>query len=241
MCVAAIAWAAHPRWRLVAIANRDEFHTRPTAPLGEWKTGLLAGRDLEAGGTWLGVSPAGRFALVTNYRAAGYPKPGLASRGGLVTGWLERGALPDGAAMNPFHLVACGSDEAWHVTNLPAPRRERLASGIHGVSNGAFDTPWPKTTRLTAALQRWLDAPCSGEEALFATLADETELPAEADSEGPMAEFSPVFIRNTNYGTRCSTVVMIDADGNGSIAERSFDASGNLSGEVRIQFFEMNN
>lgn len=73
MCVAAIAWAAHPRWRLVAIGNRDEFHARPAAPLARWDNGIVAGRDLEAGGTWLGVSP-GRFALVTNYRVDGYPK-----------------------------------------------------------------------------------------------------------------------------------------------------------------------
>ena len=93
MCVAAIAWRADPRWLLVAIGNRDEFHARPTAPLARWPDGrVIAGRDLEAGGTWLGVSQ-GRFGLVTNLRTPGYPKPELASRGALVTDWL-RGQAP---------------------------------------------------------------------------------------------------------------------------------------------------
>ena len=93
MCVAAIAWLAHPRWQMVAIGNRDEFHGRPTAPLAAWGNGIAAGRDLEAGGTWLGVS-TGRFGLVTNLRAPGYPRPGMASRGALVTDWL-RGQAPN--------------------------------------------------------------------------------------------------------------------------------------------------
>lgn len=234
MCVAAVAWLAHPRWRLVAIANRDEFHERPSSGLGRWNNGILAGRDLLAGGTWLGATAEGRFALVTNYRVEGYPKPALASRGGLVTGWLESGMLPEGAAMNPFHLIACDEHVAWHLTNQPLARREPLAPGLHGVSNGAFDTPWPKTAQLLSALERWLAGAAEEAEPLFEALTDETLLPAETDSEGPMAEFSPVFIRNPVYGTRASSVVLIARDGTGLIAERRFDASGAETGRAEL-------
>lgn len=236
MCVAAVAWRVHPHWRLVAIANRDEYHDRPAAPLARWDNGLIAGRDLQAGGTWLGATPAGRFALVTNFRAPGFPLPGMASRGGLVTGWLEDASFGDVAAMNPFHLIAADSEHALHLTNHPAAARSVLAPGIHGVSNGAFDQPWPKTRRLTGALAHWLEAGDDDLALLFAALADEGELPAEPDSEGPEQPFSPVFIRNPVYGTRACSVVLIGHDGAGLIAERSFDAAGRATGEVTIRF-----
>lgn len=236
MCVAALAWQAHPRWRLVVLANRDEFHARTAAPLARWDDGTIAGRDLEAGGTWLGLNEAGRFALVTNFRRPGYPKPGMPSRGGLVTGWLA-GALPANmAAMNPFHLVCVETGGTRHVTNVPDLRETALGAGIHGVSNGAFDRPWPKTQRLAAVLGRWLDTEGTDDAPLFAALADETPLPPEPDSEGPEQPFSPVFIRHPVYGTRCSTVVMIAHDGTGTIAEHRFDAAGERSGESRIAF-----
>ncbi|WP_338468070.1 NRDE family protein [Novosphingobium sp. ZN18A2] len=237
MCVAALAWRAHPRWRLVVIANRDEFHARPAAPLGRWNdSGIIAGRDLEAGGTWLGVSEAGRFALVTNFRVPGYPKPSMASRGGLVTDWLLDAPRPDTDRMNPFHLLGIDPDGARHLTNAPAPAESALAPGIHGVSNGVFDRPWAKTRRLSETLGLWLDSDDDDTGALFAALADETPLPPEPDSEGPDLPFSPVFIRDPAYGTRCSTVVTIDNAGNGRIAERRFDPDGEPSGESRIAF-----
>lgn len=236
MCVAALAWNAHPRWKLVVVANRDEFHARPAAPLSRWDDGTIAGRDLEAGGTWLGLNEAGRFALVTNFRMPGYPRPGMASRGGLVTGWLA-GALPgDLAGMNPFHLVCVEPDGARHVSNVPEPREANLAPGIHGVSNGAFDRLWPKTQRLAAALGEWLERGDDDTAPLLAALADETPLPPEPDSEGPEQPFSPVFIRHPVYGTRCSSVVTIAGDGAGAIVERRFDAAGDISGESRIAF-----
>lgn len=236
MCVAAMAWSAHPRWRLVVAANRDEFHRRPTAPLMLWNNGVIAGRDLEAGGTWLGTNDAGRFALVTNFRLPGYPKPGLASRGALVVDWLLDRPDADGAALNPFHLFRVGPDGASHVTNQPVPTTTDLKPGLHGISNGHFDMPWPKTQRLTEAVGAWM---LSGDHApadLFSALADESPLPAELDSEGPEATFSPVFIRNATYGTRCSTVVLVDTSGQGRIFERRFDPDGQLTGECELAF-----
>jgi uncharacterized protein with NRDE domain len=239
MCVAAIAWRAHPRWRLVAIGNRDEFHDRPAAPLARWDdgSGIIAGRDLRGGGTWLGVTPAGRFALVTNFRVPGYPRPGLASRGGLVTGWLAGEPLPDTAALNPFNLCLADGEAAQVVTNHPLPESHALTPGVHGLSNGAFARQWPKTRQLCAALADWLGRDADDPEPLFAALRAETPLAAKsADEDGPDAPFSPVFIRNPEYGTRCSTVVTIDHQGMGMIEERSFDPEGRPAGRQSIAF-----
>lgn len=230
MCVAAIAWNADPRWRLVAIGNRDEFHARPAAPLGRWADGrILAGRDLEAGGTWLGVGQ-GRFGLVTNLRTPGYPKAELASRGALVTDWLRGHAPGPEPAMNPFNLWLADEASLQVVTNQPHWQMLELEPGIHGLSNGAHHDRWFKTVRLETALADWLKGHAD-EDALFAALRDET--PETADPEDA---FSSVFIRNPRYGTRCSTVVVIDAAGQGRILERSFDPGGAQTGQVELSF-----
>lgn len=230
MCVAALAFDAHPRWRLAVLGNRDEYHARPTAPLGQWDNGIVAGRDLQAGGTWLGVSQDARFALVTNFRVPGYPKPQLASRGGLVTDWLL-GREPDGIeAMNPFNLFVCDAAAAWHVTNYPLPTRRALQPGIHGLSNGGFDDRWPKTLALEAALESWLACKADDPEPLLDALANRRTLPGP----GPESRFAPVFIADPVYGTRCSTVVLIDHAGRGLIVERRFDSLGAVAGETTI-------
>lgn len=230
MCVAAIAWQADPRWKLVVIGNRDEYHARPAAPLAPWPDSpVLAGRDLQAGGTWLGVS-AGRFGLVTNLRVPGYPKPELASRGKLITDWLE-GRSPVGIeAMNPFNLWLAGADTLRFVSNYPDSHAVELEPGIHGLSNGARGDRWFKTARLEEALALWL----AGEQepdALFDPLRDETP-----ESGDPEDAFSSVFIRNQTYGTRCSTVVLVDHSGQGQIRERRFDPGGDCVGETAFDF-----
>lgn len=229
MCVAAIAWAAHPGWKLVAIGNRDEYHARAAAPLARWDNGIIAGRDLEAGGTWLGVSP-GHFALVTNRRAEGYPKPGMASRGALVTDWLLGQPPGQKAEMNPFNLFAAGPDGAQLETNFPAGETRTLSPGIHGLSNGGLDERWHKIARLEAALARWLETNSRPED-LLKVLADETPDPADPDNF-----LSPPFIRNPGYGTRCSSVVAVDAEGRGTIIERRFDELGLVTGETALDF-----
>ncbi|MDE8651560.1 NRDE family protein [Novosphingobium album (ex Liu et al. 2023)] len=249
MCVAAIAWAAHPRWRLVAIGNRDEYHQRPAAALARWDdaSGIIAGRDLKSGGTWLGVSARGRFALVTNRRGFGDPDPSRASRGALVTDALSgSGAYADPGAVdlmafNPFNLILADKGGARFFSNRPEALRTALARGIYGLSNGALDEPWPKTLQLKAAVLDWLAREDSAFDPLFAALADETlpgiglhsTQPSEIRREAP--DTAP-FIRDPVYGTRCSTVVAIDAQGRGSIVERRFDAHGEANGETRIAF-----
>jgi uncharacterized protein with NRDE domain len=249
MCVLAFAWNAHPRWRLVMAGNRDELHARPTAPLARWETPdhLIAGRDLLAGGTWLGVSEQGRFAVVTNLRGYGMPQSDRASRGALVTDLLAgtgRYADPGKAdlpAFNPFNLIVADHDRAQFLTNCPEPIRTTLATGVYGLSNGALDEPWPKTMQIKAALLDWLVRDAERPEHLFETLRSET-LPAFGRTPNQPSDIpheprqSPIFIRNPVYGTRCSTVVAIDAAGQGLIIERRFGVDGEATGETMLNF-----
>ncbi len=242
MCVAALAYLAHPRWRLVAIGNRDEYHARSAAPLAAWGdgSGILAGRDLQSGGTWLGVSP-GHFALVTNRRGFGEAEPSKASRGALVTDAL-RGIEPENlATFNPFNLIRIDPLGARFLSNRPEPNRADLTPGIYGLSNGMLDEPWPKTLQLKAAVQDWREAELNDIEPLFAALRSEhldtQSLPGTQPSDIPReAAQTPPFICAPIYGTRCSTVVTLDNTGTGTIAERSFDANGQITGEVSLQF-----
>jgi uncharacterized protein with NRDE domain len=238
MCVAAVAWNAHPRWRLVVAGNRDEFHARPAAPLARWNDGrIIAGRDLTGGGTWLGVHDAGRFALVTNFRQPEGPKPNRPSRGQMVVDLLE-GRTPEHVAqMNTFNVIHSDGRQAGILTNYPAVRFVPLTPGIHGLSNGGFHDRWPKTLQLEADVAAWLRADAGDFEVLLEALRAETPDPALArPSEGPEPRFAPVFIRDATYGTRCSTVIAVDVSGTGTIVERRFDPVGNMSGETRLEF-----
>ena len=244
MCVAALAWHAHPRWRLVAIGNRDEYHARPAAPLARWAdgSGIVAGRDLVGGGTWLGVGEAGRFALITNRRGFGDPDPARRSRGepvsAMLTGDRTFAALD---AYNPFNLLAAHGDALEYLTNRPDPLRTSLGHGVYGLSNGALDEPWPKTLALKQAVTDWLGAGDDDPAPLFAILASDDRpalgLPSyEASDVAIEPSDTPPFIRSPLYGTRCSTVVTVDAEGVGRIAERRFDAAGTITGDTALDF-----
>jgi uncharacterized protein with NRDE domain len=235
MCVLAFAWRAREECPLVAIANRDEFHARPAAPLARWDSGILAGRDLRSGGTWLGVGPNGRFVALTNLRSDTAPDPAAPSRGGLVTALLEGVAEPAAVAVDaysPFTLVSLAAGQAWLLSNRPEPTRIALEPGIHGLTNGPFDRPWPKLAGLEAALAAWLARGEPDPEPLFAALADE-RVPQGAFDE---ATALPAFIRRPVYGTRCSTVVTVNAQGQGRIVERRFAENGETTGETALDF-----
>lgn len=236
MCVAALAWDAHPDWLLVCAGNRDEFHARPAAPLARWDDGssVVAGRDLTGGGTWLGVTETGRFALVTNYRTPQGPQPGRPSRGRLVTDLLTGREPDDMAAMNAFNLVLVAGGAASFMTNHPRIERRVLTPGIHGLSNGGFDVPWPKTVQVQQAVEQWLARDSGDFTALFSALHEEAPVPGQDEAE---ASLPPVFIRNPVYGTRCSTVVAIRRDGRGVIMERSFSADGRPWGQDHTEHF----
>ncbi|WP_144095468.1 NRDE family protein [Croceicoccus sediminis] len=243
MCIAVAAWRCAPDWPLVIIANRDEFHERPTEGLSRWSdgSGIIAGRDLRSGGTWLGVSEQGisdrrgRLALITNFRDPVNFRPDAPSRGALVTDWLTgdwhrvEDRFADLSAYNGFSLVLIDGASGWIVDNRTmAEPRAMDKDDYYGLSNGAFADPWPKVDRLTGDMRRLIDSGQPDESAFFAMLAKSGPA-AEADSEA-----APVFIHNPKYGTRCSTVVMIGADGKGSIAERRFAPDGSLSGSERV-------
>ncbi|WP_150290310.1 NRDE family protein [Sphingobium estronivorans] len=249
MCIMAMAWEAHPRWKLILIGNRDELHARPAAPLARWQDepSLLAGRDLQSGGTWIGVSEGGRAAIVTNLRGYGAPSPDRASRGALVTDLLTgKGAYADPETarledFNPFNLIWIDGLHAHFLTNRPAPVRTQLTPGLYGLSNGALDAPWPKTLALKTALLDWLVAGAQQPLALFDALRAESlpegGITPDAPSDAPdEAAISPIFIRNPVYGTRCSTIIAIDAQGHGTITERRFDPDGERAGEDSIGF-----
>ena len=248
MCIAAIAYYAHPRWLLVVAANRDELHDRPAAPLARWPNeSIIAGRDLQSGGTWLGISEAQRrLVLVTNYRAPGYPQPDRPSRGALVTGLLT-GADPATVALagyNPCNLAVIDARGGYLLSNYPGVQRQVITPGIIGLSNGAIAAPWPKTRQLCADLAGWLAEDRTDTAPLLAALARESPPPSATassaiwDQNGPDPEprLSSVFIRNDTYGTRCSTLVVLDRHGQGHIFERRFTASGQITGETDFSF-----
>lgn len=249
MCLALVALDAHPRLRLVIAANRDEFHARPAAGAHWWADGTLAGVDLEAGGTWFGVTRRGRWALVTNFREGVPRDPNAPSRGGLVTRALAHGAAPlecaaaiaaDGARYHGYNLLLGELATAAYASNR-ASGAMALGGGIHGLSNHLLDTPWPKVVRAKAGLAACLGRATVDVESLFELLADRTQAePAALPSTGITPQWerllSSAFIVDAQYGTRCSTVLTIAQDGGARFAERSFDAAGTQTAEAVHDF-----
>ena len=249
MCLALLALDAHPAYSLVVAANRDEYHARPTAPAHWWDEGLLAGRDLHAGGTWLGVTRTGRFALLTNFRDPSRNDVNAPSRGSLVPEVLldlrEAEAavmriVEDGRAYNGFNLLAGTQARAAWGSNRVA-RSKLLGRGTYGLSNALLDDPWPKVLSTRRALDAWVAAGEEDVEPLFEALAQRAPAPdAELPATGVGLEWerrlSAPFILSEMYGTRSSTVFTLDRAGNARFVERSFDADGELSGEVEERF-----
>lgn len=249
MCLIALAWQVHPRWRLLLVGNRDECHARPSAPLARWANlPILGGRDLMAGGTWLGVTDSGRCCVVTNVRDPDDPQVG-ASRGLLATDYLagEADAAAHAQALQttaanyrPFNLLTFDRRDAFYLGNRPSSRAQMVTDGVHGLSNADFNTPWPKTRKLTQRLQQWLDAGGNDDfSGLFDALGDEqvaadAELPNTGVGMARERWLSSAFIRGEDYGTRASTVVAIGHDGDGVIVERRFGPRGRHDGETRL-------
>lgn len=240
MCVLAFAWQAHPRWRLVMIGNRDELHARPASALAAWDDvpHVIAGRDKEAGGTWLGVSTQGRIAAVTNLPNPQGRDPDAASRGTLVSDILAgTGQYADPSAaqldhFSPFNLFTADEGGARLMTNRPEPEIRNLTPAIYGLSNSPFDAPWPKAERICDMLSDWMDDSDSDHQAMLDGLRADDSPQVEPGE----AHRSPIFILNPIYGTRCSTICSVDADGNGLITERQYDEAGVETGETELSF-----
>jgi len=249
MCLLVFAWQRHPRYRLVLAGNRDEFHRRPAAEATWWTEhpDLLAGRDLEAGGAWLGVSRDGRAAVVTNYWEAPITEPARRSRGALVPDFLSQpddpqdwAASVDETQFAGFNLLLF-APAAGHYLSNRGRRDLALAPGIHGLSNHRLDTPWPKLVRARKGFEsRISDDPIDPED-LFELLADRQTAPAHALPRTGLPDeweqlLSATFIVHPDYGTRASTVLMIDHDNRVFFQERRFDPSGEPVGNSRFEF-----
>jgi len=246
MCLIVFAWRPGHAQPLVVAANRDEFYARPTKPLAQWDEAphVFAGRDLQAGGTWLGVGANGRFAALTNIREPHQP-PGRHSRGELVSDFLS-GNKPIADYFDDvgrrrlsyagFNLLLGDRDQLWHFNSkelVPQP----LSAGLYGLSNAGLDTPWPKLLRAKAALAEVLSDPHP--QALLALLEDAqpaqfSELPDTGVGLATEKLLSSVFIASPNYGTRASTALIVNADGSRVMVEHSFGPLGGRLGEVRL-------
>jgi uncharacterized protein with NRDE domain len=254
MCLLVIAWQTHPRYRLIVAANRDEYHERPAAPLGRWSEppGILAGRDLRAGGTWLGLDRTRRFGVVTNFRELQRPRPEAPSRGNLIPRYLSGAADAAGFfgelrqaadGYSGFNLLLADAHALWYGSNRAEPFARALPPGVYGLSNELLDTPWPKLVRVRSRFREWLAEPEATAAGLFALLADRTQaLPADAPAPAPGGLpreweqiLSAPFVVHPTYGTRCSTVLMLEAGGAAYLAERRFDSAGSAQGETELR------
>jgi uncharacterized protein with NRDE domain len=249
MCTLLLAHQAHPKYRLVLAANRDEFYDRPTAAAGFWKEApqVFGGRDLIHGGTWLAVTAAGRIAALTNYREPHTERRDGPSRGALVSEFVKGDTTPDAylaqlrakaLPYSGYNLIVGDTERLLHYSNR-SDRVTPLHAGIHGVSNHLLDTPWPKVVKGKAELARVLEGGEVAPESLFALLADCSKAPdAELPDTGVGLELerllSSIFITSERYGTRSSTVLLVDHDLRATFIERSFD--GEKAQDRRTEF-----
>lgn len=242
MCLIVLAYRRHPRYALVLAANRDEFRNRAAAPAHFWEDApnILAGRDLQAGGTWMGITRTGRFAALTNHRDLRRPLRNGPSRGLLVRKALENGLdEEDTARYEGFNLLH-GPVEALRYQNNVQPDSRPLSPGIHGLSNAFLNTPWPKVERAMVAMERLIElADDDLVQGLFDLLADRKTAPDELLPETGLEKekeraVSSILIDTPNYGTRCSTIVLVDRDGRVLFEERSIPY-GTVQSEFVIQ------
>jgi uncharacterized protein with NRDE domain len=251
MCLVLLALGPHPDYQLIVAANRDEFYDRPTAPADFWSDApsVLAGRDLQAGGTWLGVTREGRFAALTNYRQGTREPAATRSRGLLVSDFLtgETSGLEymkrvqrDSRLYNGFNLIAGDSSGVFYYSNREGEVRN-LSPGVYGLSNHLLDTPWPKVATTKTAFGAILkDGGRELAEDLFLLLsnrdrASDHELPSTG--VGPEWErlLSSAFIVSPHYGTRSSTAVLMSRMGSTTFIERSFGRGGSPTSEARFE------
>lgn len=250
MCLILLALDTHPQYSLILAANRDEFYDRPTARAALWEDApaVLAGRDLRAGGTWLGIDRTGRLAAVTNFRQGEREPEARRSRGHLVSQFLTgptdgRDYLTlverDAALYNGFNLIAGDAGAMHYFSNRGAPARA-LGPGVYGLSNHLLDSPWPKVTAGKSGLAALLAGGGELLPSLFALLSDRREaadalLPSTGVGREWERLLSSAFIATEQYGTRSSTVVLVGRDGRAVFAERTFGPGGVPGEEARFE------
>ncbi len=235
MCLILFAYRQHADYPLLLIANRDEFYARPTRDAHWWdETPVFAGRDLKAGGTWLGINRRGHFAAVTNVREPGGMSPGKKSRGALTRNFLSgdsnaedylKQLAPQDGDYAGFNLLLGDDRDFWFYSNRDHGIR-RIDPGIYGISNGAFDEPWPKLSsgkeELAAMLKRNIDTTELMEILTDHRIAEDHELPQTGVSLDIERMLSSRFIRSPEYGTRACTVLTINRDNRVDFSEQNF-------------------
>ena len=245
MCLIVFANNVHPKYKLIFAANRDEFYNRPSEQADYWTEhpDLLAGKDLQAGGTWMGITKQGKFAAITNFRDLKNQRTDTPSRGNLTLDFLTSDISPDEYFnklkptlnnFNGFNLLLGSVDELFYFSNK-TEGLQKLEVGIHGISNALLDTPWPKVERSKRHLQSLIQQEDINAWEVIAILKDsliakDEELPDTGAGLDLERMLSPVFIKSEKYGTRCSSVVMVDSDNNVKFVEKFFfDGIGNFS------------
>jgi uncharacterized protein with NRDE domain len=251
MCLILLSYRNHPSYRLILAANRDEFYDRPTAPLGFWEEDprILAGRDLKSGGTWLGVTKSGRISAITNFRDPKTQMNDAPSRGFLVENFLRGDEPPEkylrkvkkeGKKYNGFNLIA-GNESGLFCFSNRSDEITELSPGVHGLSNRFLDTPWPKVEKGKKCFKNILSGNNIDTELIFAMLADE-EKPPDGDlpETGVGIEWerilSPLFIRSEIYGTRSSSIVLMEKK-SVTFIERTYNTGG--TGEIKHETREL--
>lgn len=236
MCLIVIALKQHPDWPFVMVANRDEFFARPTQPLGFWPDApIVAGRDLRAGGTWMGFNRNGRFAALTNFRNGREPNTGGSSRGRVVAHYLMDSApaahyVAPADVRSGYNLIRGDSEGLFYSGNRGGDFT-RLNRGVHTLSNALLESEWPKTRCAHSTMKKVLREEYLNGEKLIRVLSDETranddQLP---DTGIPLEKerlLSSCLIRSPDYGTRATTVVMQAANGDTRIIEQRMDNRG---------------
>ncbi|NGP75496.1 NRDE family protein [Balneolaceae bacterium YR4-1] len=257
MCLLVFSYKQHPIYDFVFATNRDEFYDRPTRPAKFWSDhpNILAGKDLQAGGTWLGITKNGKFSALTNYRDPSIQKEDPPSRGHLVLDYLKEGKTIDqylkdvdkkANQYNGFNLLSGnlsdGETGLMYYSNQQNEIR-RLEAGLYGLSNKLLDTPWPKVTRAKKALDTLIRSGEVSEEKLFDLLQDDTqaseeELPDTGIPHELEKAVSPIFIKTDRYGTRNSTVILVEKSGKVIFEERRYqNGSMEVENTNRYEFF----
>jgi uncharacterized protein with NRDE domain len=238
MCLLFLSIDNHPNYKLILAGNRDEFYNRKTAAAQFWddNENILGGRDLVAGGTWLAMTKQGRLGMVTNYRDPANINPKAPSRGPLVSDFLTSSDLPekylrrvskDGKMYNGFNLIVGDKNDLWYYSNY-GEGVEKLAPGFYGLSNHLLETAWPKVVRGKERIKPVIESAVINPEAVLDALyddqiAEDRSLPATGLPLEQERALSSMFIKMGGYGSRCSTVILIDKADQVLFTERVYD------------------
>jgi uncharacterized protein with NRDE domain len=252
VCLILFSVGHHPGFPLIIAANRDESYSRPAAPVAFWTQAphIAGGRDLRGGGTWLAIARNGRWGALTNYRRGNTYRADAPTRGRLVSNYLEsdiapaqyvRALAPIAAQFNGFNLLVGEGTELYYLSNRDSGPR-RVEAGVHGLSNHLLDTPWPKVELGKEALAELREgAPERIADHLFEALSRrsvpaESALPDTGIGRAQERVLSPPFIAAESYGTRASTVLLVDDSGRVTIDERAFGPLGTPLGSTSLRF-----